>query len=151
MMNYEFINQSHELSWENYRRFVKQITLRAETVLKLDKHYDFSIILVEPEAIQSINSKYRNIDKVTDVISFASLDDERFVSPESSIELGDIFVNVKAIREQASDYGHSLKREFCFLITHGILHLLGYDHMTSDEEAIMIRLQEEILDEIAKR
>lgn len=151
MMNYEFINQSHELSWKNYRKFVNQITSRVETVLKLDKHYDFSIILVEPETIQSINSEYRNINKVTDVISFASLDDESFVSPESSIELGDIFVNVKAIREQASDYGHSIKREFCFLITHGILHLLGYDHMTAEEEVIMIRLQEEILDEIAKR
>ncbi len=151
MMNYEFINQSHELSWKNYKQFVNQITARVETVLKLDKHYDFSIILVEPETIRSINSEYRNIDKVTDVISFASLDEDSFISPESSIELGDIFVNVKAIREQANDYGHSLKREFCFLITHGILHLLGYDHMKSDEEAIMIRLQEEILDEIAKR
>lgn len=151
MMNYEFVNQSHEVSWKNYKQFVNQITARVETVLKLDKQYDFSIILVEPEAIRTINSEYRNIDKVTDVISFASLDDESFTTPESTIELGDIFVNVKAIREQASDYGHSLKREFCFLITHGILHLLGYDHMNSDEETIMIRLQEEILDEIAKR
>lgn len=151
MMNYEFINQSHELSWKNYRQFVNQITARIETVLKLDKQYDFSIILVEPEMIQSINLEYRNIDKVTDVISFASLDEESFVSPESSIELGDIFINVKAIREQAKDYGHSLKREFCFLVTHGILHLLGYDHMTKDEEVKMFQMQEEILDEIAKR
>jgi len=151
MMNYEFINQSHELSWKNYRQFVNQITARIETVLKLDKQYDFSIILVEPEMIQSINLEYRNIDKVTDVISFASLDEESFVSSESSIELGDIFINVKAIREQAKDYGHSLKREFCFLVTHGILHLLGYDHMTKDEEVKMFQMQEEILDEIAKR
>ncbi len=151
MINYEFINQSHEVSWKNYKQFVSQIIIRVETVLKLDKNYDFSIILVEPEAIRSINSEYRNIDKVTDVISFASLDDDSFISPDSTIELGDIFVNVKAIREQANDYGHSLKREFCFLITHGILHLLGYDHMKPDEEAIMIRLQGEILDEIAKR
>ncbi len=56
-MNYEFINQSHELSWKNYKQFVNQITARVETVLKLDKHYDFSIILVEPETIRSINSE----------------------------------------------------------------------------------------------
>jgi len=151
MMNHEFINQSHELSWKNYRQFVKQITTRIEIVLKLDKQYDFSIILVEPEMIQSINSEYRNIDKVTDVISFASQDEVSITSPDSSIELGDIFINVKAIREQAKDYGHSLKREFCFLVTHGILHLLGYDHMTAVDEHQMFELQEEILDEIAKR
>ena len=73
------------------------------------------------------------------------------VNGEDNIELGDIFINVKSIREQAQEYGHSLKREFCFLVTHGILHLLGYDHMDSDDEKEMFSLQEEILHEIARR
>jgi probable rRNA maturation factor len=151
MMNYEFINQSHEVSWKNYRKFVNQIISKMDKVLKLDKQYDFSIILVSPEVIQSINRDYRNIDKVTDVISFASLDEDSISSQDSTIELGDIFINVNAIREQAHDYGHSLKREFCFLVTHGILHLLGYDHLNPIDETRMFGLQEEILDEIAKR
>lgn len=151
MMNYEFINQSQESSWKNYKHYVDQIVLKTVSVLELDKQYDFSIILVTPEAIQNINLEYRNIDRVTDVISFASQDDMSFLNIESDIELGDIFINVQAIRNQAKDYGHSLKREFCFLVTHGILHLLGYDHITPDDEKKMLDLQEEILYEIARR
>lgn len=150
-MNYEYINQSNEKSWKNYRRYISQIVSRIIEVLKLDKQYDFSIILVDKETIQNINREYRKIDKVTDVISFASLDDEQLVNFEESVELGDIFINVQAIRDQANDYGHSLKREFCFLVTHGILHLLGYDHINKDGEKIMFDLQEEILNEIARR
>lgn len=150
-MNYEYINQSNEKSWKNYRPYISQIVSRILEVLKLDKQYDFSIILVDKETIQNINREYRKIDKVTDVISFASLDDEQLVNFEESVELGDIFINVQAIRDQANDYGHSLKREFCFLVTHGILHLLGYDHLNKEDEKIMFDLQEEILNEIARR
>lgn len=150
-MNYAFINQSQESSWRNYKHFIDQITQKIVTVLNLDKHYDFSIILVDASTIQSINLEYRNIDKVTDVISFASQDDLSILTVEPVIELGDIFINVQAIRIQASDYNHSLKREFCFLVTHGILHLLGYDHILQDDENKMFGLQEVILSEIAKR
>lgn len=150
-MNFEYINQTNEKSWKNYRPYICQIVSRTITVLKLDKKYDFSIILVDSNTIQEINREYRKIDKVTDVISFASLDDESLMNMEESVELGDIFINVQAIRDQAKDYGHSLKREFCFLVTHGILHLLGYDHLSVDDEKIMFDLQEEILNEIARR
>jgi probable rRNA maturation factor len=150
-MNFEYINQTNEKSWKNYRPYICQIVSRTITVLKLDKKYDFSIILVDSNTIQEINREYRKIDKVTDVISFASLDDESLMNMEDSVELGDIFINVQAIRDQAKDYGHSLKREFCFLVTHGILHLLGYDHLNVDDEKIMFNLQEEILNEIARR
>ena len=74
MMNYEYINQSNEQSWKNYRKYIDLITQKTMQVLNLDKKYDFSIILVEPETIHEINRTYRNIDKVTDVISFASND-----------------------------------------------------------------------------
>ena len=150
-MNYEYINQTNEKSWKNYRPYISQIVSRTVTVLKLEKQYDFSIILVDANTIHEINREYRKIDKETDVISFASLDDESLLNMEDTVELGDIFINVEAIREQAKDYGHSLKREFCFLVTHGILHLLGYDHLNKDDEKIMFDLQEEILNEIAKR
>lgn len=151
MMNYAFINQSQESSWRNYKHYINQISQKIVSVLNLDKHYDFSVILVDANAIQAINLEYRNFDKVTDVISFASQDDLSILNVDQVIELGDIFINVQAIRNQASDYDHSLKREFCFLVTHGILHLLGYDHLTHADENKMFGLQEVILNEIAKR
>ena len=66
-------------------------------------------------------------------------------------ELGDIFINVEAIRNQAKEYGHSIRREACFLFCHGLLHLMGYDHMTSEEEKEMFSLQDVILDEVVRR
>lgn len=150
-MNYEYINQTNEKSWKNYKPYINLIVSRIKLVMKLEKQYEFSIILVDSNKIHEINREYRNIDKVTDVISFASLDDELVFDLNEVIELGDIFINVDAIRSQAFDYGHSLKREFCFLVTHGILHLLGYDHMNKEDEKKMFDLQEEILNEIARR
>lgn len=150
-MNYEYINQTNEKSWKNYKPYVDLIVSRIKSVLKLEKLYEFSIILVESDKIHEINREYRNIDKETDVISFASLDDHLLFDLNEIIELGDIFININAIRYQAHDYGHSLKREFCFLVTHGILHLLGYDHLNKEDEKRMFDLQEEILNEIARR
>lgn len=66
-------------------------------------------------------------------------------------ELGDIFINVQAVKTQAEEYGHSQHREVCFLFTHGLLHLLGYDHMEEADEKVMFSLQDEILDELVKR
>lgn len=151
MMNYEYINQSKESSWRNYKQFVDQIIVKIYEILNLDKEYVFSIILVNPEAIQSINAEYRNLDMITDVISFASHDEVMMINNDTTVELGDIFVNIQAIRNQAKEYEHSLKREFCFLVTHGILHLLGYDHINIEDEKKMFKLQEEILYEIARR
>ena len=65
--------------------------------------------------------------------------------------LGDIFINVQAIRDQAKEYGHSLRREACFLFCHGLLHLMGYDHMEPEEEKVMFELQDVILDEVVSR
>ena len=68
-----------------------------------------------------------------------------------SIELGDIFINIEAIVKQASEYGHSMRREVCFLFTHGLLHLLGYDHMEQEEERVMFALQDDILYDIVPK
>ena len=151
MINYQFINQSSESSWFNYRRYIQAICERTHMVLNLDKAYTFSIILMDEKDIHVINRDYRQIDRPTDVISFASNDEDVLVVGGEELELGDIFINIRAIRSQAEDYGHSLKREFSFLVTHGLLHLLGYDHMDKKEEEVMFKLQEEILSEIARR
>ena len=106
----------------------------------------FNIIFVTNEDIQKINKEYRNIDKITDVISFA-LEDTPDIDVISIRMLGDIYICLDKAYEQADIYNHSLLREICFLITHGLLHLLGYDHMEEDEEKIMFSLQEELLNE----
>ncbi len=151
MLKAQFINQTEEKSWNHYRYLIKEILKQADVLLNIKKAFECSIILVSADEIHRINKVYRNIDKVTDVISFASHDLLSIEVEESNLELGDIFINVTAIRNQAQDYHHSLKREFSFLVTHGLLHLLGYDHMTLEDEQKMFDLQEEILSEIAPR
>lgn len=105
-----------------------------------------SVIIVDNKKIHEINKEYRNIDRETDVISFALEDDE--VINDSPIRvLGDIYISLDKAKSQAIEYNHSLKRELCFLMTHGFLHLLGYDHMKKEDEDIMFPLQEKILQE----
>lgn len=113
--------------------------------LKLD-NVIFNVIIVDNEEIHKINREYRNIDRPTDVISFALEDDDTFIKMDKRI-LGDIYISIDKAKEQAEEYGHALLRELCFLTIHGILHLLGYDHMKKDEEEIMFGLQERILTE----
>ena len=104
-----------------------------------------SIVFVGNEEIQEINRNYRNKDAVTDVISFA-FEDNGNVLPDGVRVLGDIYVCIPRMKEQAQSYGHSEKRELSFLIVHGMLHLMSYDHMLKEEEKIMFALQDEILD-----
>lgn len=106
----------------------------------------FNIIIVDNEEIHKLNKEYRGIDKPTDVISFALEDDEMFIKTNIRI-LGDIYISIDKAIEQAESYEHSLNREISFLAIHGILHLLGYDHMNDEDEKEMFRLQELILDE----
>ena len=106
-----------------------------------------NIIIVDSKKIKEINKKYRNIDQVTDVISFALEDDNTFVNIPIRV-LGDIYLCIDKAEEQAIEYGHSLKREISFLTVHGMLHLLGYDHMITEEEKIMFQKQDEILAEL---
>ncbi len=106
----------------------------------------FNIIFVTSDEIHKINKEYRNVDRVTDVISFA-LEDTPDIDVSSYRMLGDIYICLEKMYEQATLYNHSVLRETCFLITHGLLHLLGYDHMEEDEEKIMFGLQEELLNE----
>ena len=103
-----------------------------------------SIIIVDNDYIHKINKEYRNIDRETDVISFALEENETIDEPVKT--LGDIYISIDRVYSQAKEYGHSVKRELFFLVTHGFLHLLGYDHMNKEDEEKMFSLQEEILD-----
>lgn len=105
-----------------------------------------NIVIVDNKRIQEINKEYRDKDAVTDVISFAfeevddvSYDDMRF--------LGEIYISYERCVSQAEEYGHSIKREFSYLAVHGLLHLLGYDHMNEEDKKVMRALEEEILNE----
>ncbi len=140
-MNNYTINDEYGYQDYSYLDSVIQATLKHEHV----SNSVFSIIFVGNEEIQNINREYRQIDKVTDVISFALEDCMDF---QGDIRvLGDIYICIPRMIEQAQEYSHSEKRELSFLVVHGLLHLLGYDHMKSKEdEKIMFDLQDEILE-----
>ena len=104
----------------------------------------FNVIIVDDKYIHKINKEYRGIDRPTDVISFALEDDKQIDLPGLRV-LGDIYISYDKVISQAKEYNHSNKRELCFLAVHGLLHLLGYDHMTKDDEIKMFSLQKELL------
>lgn len=106
----------------------------------------FNLIIVNNEYIHELNRTYRKIDRETDVITFALEDEDTIVLPNDERILGDIYISIDRARSQAIDYGHSFLRELSFLAVHGFYHLLGYDHMTEEEEKVMFGKQEEVLE-----
>lgn len=110
------------------------------------KNVMFNVIIIDDERIHKINKEYRNIDRPTDVITFALEDDKQIDTPEVRV-LGDIYISYDKVISQSKEYGHSKKRELCFLGVHGLLHLLGYDHMNEKDEIVMFGLQKELLEE----
>jgi len=105
-----------------------------------------NVIFINDEVMHEMNREYRGIDRTTDVLSFA-LNDNKRIETEINV-LGDIYISIDKMKSQALDYSHSEKRELSFLTVHGVLHLLGYDHMNLDDEKIMFGLQKEILEEL---
>ena len=134
---------------ESYESFY--LELMDVTFKKLNIKCDpiVSVSIVDNRYIHKINKKYRGIDRPTDVISFAFLDSEnnydKILFSPGPVVLGDIYISLDKAKEQAEEYGHSLHRELSFLFVHGLLHLLGYDHMNKEDEEEMFTLQEEIL------
>ena len=112
--------------------------------LKLE-NVEFNVIIIDNPRIHEMNKEYRGVDRETDVITFA-LEDHKDIEFEDVRLLGDIYISIDKARSQAIEYGHSLKREISFLAIHGLLHLLGYDHMNPDDEKVMFDLQDKILD-----
>ena len=109
---------------------------------------ELSVSYVDNAEIEELNANYRDKDSVTDVISFAMEDEEdNIIHVEAGRVLGDIIIADEVARAQATDYGHSDMREFVFLALHGFLHLMGYDHMTDEDEKEMNALQDAILND----
>lgn len=146
-MELDFIslNEKYEIYEEKFM-FLMDLTIKH---LKLNFSPIVSISIIDNEKIHEINKEYRHIDRETDVISFAFLDNdpsrEDLLKSGTVVPLGDIYISSEKAISQAEEYGHTLEREFSFLFVHGLLHLLGYDHMNEDDEKIMFSLQEEIL------
>lgn len=144
--------------------FSVQDTVRevCEAVLEEEKcpyEVQVNVVLTDNEGIRELNRASRGIDRETDVLSFPNVDFESegvfeidenreadYFDPDTGeLILGDIMISVEKIKEQAESYGHSLKREFAFLVAHSMLHLCGYDHMETEEAAVMEKKQEDIL------
>lgn len=133
---------------ENLDKELKELKELIDKIIideKLENIY-FNVIIVDNKEIRNINREYRNIDRETDVISFALEDDKTMPSIDGIRILGDIYISVDKVKEQAKEYEHSFKRELSFLTVHGLLHLLGYDHMKEEDEKVMFGKQKEILD-----
>lgn len=105
----------------------------------------FNLIIVDNNYIHELNKNYRHIDRETDVITFALEDEDTVIIPDEERILGDVYISLDKAMAQADEYGHSFLREICFLAVHGFYHLLGYDHMTEDDEKVMFTKQEEVL------
>ena len=139
---FEIFNETNEKIEEiNDMTQVLNVAIKQQ---QLD-NIEFNVIIVDNEYIHNLNRDYRKIDRPTDVITFA-LEDYEDIKLEHRM-LGDIYISIDKAHEQAQNYGHSLKREICFLAVHGFLHLLGFDHMNETDEKEMFGLQEVILNE----
>ena len=106
----------------------------------------YNIIIVDEEKIREINREYRDKDSVTDVISFAFEEKDNDIYKDFRL-LGEIYICSKRAKEQSIEYGHSYKRELCYLCVHGMLHLLGYDHIKEEDKKVMRELEESVLNE----
>jgi len=140
MVDFSVINECNSSIFEikELDQFISYVVkyLNLENVL-------FNVIIVDDDKIKYLNTAYRKIDKITDVITFALEDDIGIELPKRV--LGDVYICESKVIDQALSYEHSVKRELFFLCLHGILHLLKFDHMNSDDEKIMFDLQDKIL------
>ena len=155
-MDISFLNEQDKFDITD--KLKELITLAAKTALdymSFDRDAEISVMFTDNEGIRVLNAQHRGIDRATDVLSFPMLeyddDGEMFDDPgdiEDELCLGDIVISLERAAEQAEEYGHSFEREVGFLTVHSMLHLLGYDHMTEEEEKEMFGFQKEILAEM---
>ena len=147
MNTYSIFNETNE----DLDIYMDKLYDLLEFALKKEKldNVEFNVIFVNKDKIHEINKEYRGIDRETDVISFA-LEDDPDIELDHRI-LGDIYICIEKAYLQAEEYGHSRLREIAFLMIHGLLHLLGYDHMEKEDEIVMFSKQEEILNEFGIR
>ena len=147
--NQLYLIKKYSFDAEILKKDISKIYDIALRELNLDDNFSVNISFVGEKTIRALNKKHRNVDKVTDVLSFPLIYDYQNIVAEKDengiIDLGDIVINLKRAKLQSAEYGHSLKREVCFLCVHGLLHLFGYDHIKKEDEIVMFSLQEKIL------
>ncbi len=129
---------------------ISDILAIAQQELKVKDNIVVNITFVGEKRIRELNRQFRNVDRVTDVLSFPMFEPNEVKSGEMldfnvQSDIGDIVICKKRAMWQAKEYGHSLLREICFLSLHGFLHVLGYDHIEKDDEKVMFELQDKIL------
>ena len=139
-----YFNNETEAIPKFYETLMKRVIRRAVAAEYPNHRFEVNVTICDDAHIRELNREYRGIDRATDVLSFPFLD---FETPDVTVLLGDIVISRDTAYRQAEEYGHSPKREFCFLAAHSALHLLGYDHETESERAEMEARQRLILDE----
>lgn len=142
-MEYELSNLTDEIvDTTNMERVIDEVSRELKV-----KNGLVSFVFVDNKKIREINKEYRGIDRETDVISFAFMDED--INPDTDYtNYGEIYISLEKTLSQSLEYGHSFDRELCFLTVHGLLHLLGYDHMTKEDEKVMFSLQDKILNKL---
>ncbi|WP_125545694.1 rRNA maturation RNase YbeY [Levilactobacillus lindianensis] len=156
-MDLEIFDKTKDGVPAEHVKLIQDVLTYAGDYLKLADNTEMSVTLMNNEDIHRINKQYRGVDRATDVISFAIEDDDdeaaEFplvmddeLAAEIPENIGDIFVSMDKVEEQAEYLGHSYERELGFLVVHGFLHLNGYDHMKPEDEKVMFKLQADILD-----
>lgn len=140
---------------KDYEEIIKKVLEKCfEEENILNSKLYISVILTNPKNIKEINSKYRNIDKETDVLSFPMFEKKEIEDMVKNNNfkfedvLGDIVISIKRVEEQAKEYGHSFEREFSYMLVHGFYHLMGYDHIIDLDKLIMRQKEENILNKL---
>ena len=148
----------------DYEETIAQVMAQAAKQENCPYEFEVNLTMTDNEGIRELNREFRQLDVPTDVLSFPMIEYERpgdfshldreemavscFHPETGELLLGDIVISVERAKEQAKEYGHSLKREICFLIAHSMLHLFGYDHIQEDERAEMEAEQKEIMNQL---
>lgn len=161
-MTIDFENEYGEVPGLELETLAKQVIAGALDDMGCPYEARVGLLLTGDKEIQRLNAEHRGIDHATDVLSFPMTEYDRpgdfsrfeedwidaFDPDSGELLLGDIVLSMDHVLAQAREYGHSVRREFAFLITHSVLHLIGYDHMTEEDAAEMERLQERILNQL---
>ena len=150
MYNLEYLDIEENNRYEEVLN--KVITKCFEEEGLLDSKLYISIILTNPENIQRINKKYRNIDKATDVLSFPMFEKSELIEKIKNKNfthediLGDIVISIEQVKKQAEEYGHAFERELAYMAVHGFYHLMGYDHILDEDKQKMREKEEKVLE-----
>lgn len=136
----------------NEEKIIEKVIKKVLEHEKINEDVDVYVTLTNNDEIHKINMEYRKVDRPTDVLSFPMYERNEINKLKDEYKddvekiLGDIIISVEKVKEQAEEYGHSFERELAYLVTHGCLHLIGYDHMVDEEKKIMRKREEEILE-----